>query len=60
MENGLMNSRMMGFTDVRGLNILEDAIYRNELSNEVLMEMDTCKEVKEVETLKVSKVKEKK
>ena len=26
MENGLMNSRMMGFTDVRGLNILEDAI----------------------------------
>ena len=41
-------------------DILEDAIYRNELSNEVLMEMDTCKEVKEVETLKVSKVKEKK
>ena len=26
MENGLMNSKMMGFTDVRGLNILEDAI----------------------------------
>ena len=26
MENGLMNSRMMGFTDVRGLNILEDTI----------------------------------
>ena len=26
MENGLMNSHMMGFTDVRGLNILEDAI----------------------------------
>lgn len=26
MENGLMNSRMMDFTDVRGLNILEDTI----------------------------------
>lgn len=26
MENGLQNSKMMGFTDVRGLNILEDAI----------------------------------
>ena len=29
MENGLMNSHMMGFTDVRGLNILEDAIAKH-------------------------------
>ena len=29
MENGLMNSHMMGFTDVRGLNILEDAVAKH-------------------------------
>lgn len=26
MQNGLTNSKMMGFTDIRGLNILEEAI----------------------------------
>ena len=41
MENGLMNSRMMGFTDVRGLNILEDAIAK--FPNEAYRDIDLQK-----------------
>lgn len=37
---------------------LEDAIYNNRISNEILMEMDKAKEVKEVVTLRVTKKKE--
>lgn len=59
-HNGSMQCPYIKTKEYVDFDILEDAIYRNELSNEVLMEMDTCKEVKEVETLKVSKVKEKK
>lgn len=36
---------------------LEHAIYNGQISDEVLMEMDKAKEVKEVVTLRVSKVK---
>ena len=39
---------------------LEDAIYKGDIPNEVLLEMDKAREVKEVVTLKISKVKEKK
>ena len=59
-HNGSMQCPYIKTKEYVDFDILEDAIYRNELSNEVLMEMDTCKEVKEVETLKVAKVKEKK
>lgn len=38
---------------------LEDAIYNNRISQEVLLEMDKAKEVKEVVTLRVTKIKEK-
>ena len=41
MENGLMNSHMMGFTDVRGLNILEDAIAKH--PNETYKNIDIQK-----------------
>ena len=41
MENGLMYSRMMGFTDVRGLNILEDAIAK--FPNEAYRDIDLQK-----------------
>ena len=41
MENGLMNSKMMGFTDVRGLNILEDAIAK--FPNEAYKNIDIQK-----------------
>ena len=41
MENGLMYSRMMGFTDVRGLNILEDAIAK--FPNEAYKNIDLQK-----------------
>lgn len=37
---------------------LENAIYNNRISDEVLMEMDKAKEVKEVVTLRVTKKKE--
>ena len=36
---------------------LEHAIYNGQISDEVLMEMDKAKEVKEVVTLRISKVK---
>ena len=39
---------------------LENVIYNGRISQEVLLEMDKAKEVKEVVTLRVSKIKEKK
>lgn len=38
---------------------LENAIYNGKISQDILVEMDKAKEVKEVVTLRVSKVKEK-
>lgn len=38
---------------------LENAIYNGKISQDILVEMDKAKEVKEVVTLKLSKVKEK-
>lgn len=42
------------------MDVLESLIYKGKLSNEVLMEIDKCRESKEVVTLRISKVKEKK
>ena len=39
---------------------LENAIYNHKIPNELLIEMDKAREVKEVETLRVTKKKEKK
>ena len=39
---------------------LEDAIYNNRISQEVLLEMDKAKEIKKVVTLRVTRIKEKK
>lgn len=41
-------------------DILEDAIYKGRISEDVLMEMNKAREVKEVVTLRVTKIKEKK
>ena len=40
-------------------DILEKAIYDGKISEEILLEMDKAKEVKEVVTLRVTKIKEK-
>lgn len=42
------------------MDILEDAIYRGQLGEDTILALDSCKEVKEVVTLKVTKIKEKK
>lgn len=42
------------------MDALESAIYNGAIPKEVLIEMDNCREKKEVMTLRVSKVKEKK
>lgn len=42
------------------MNALESALYKGTLSKDVLLEIDKCREVKEVVTLRISKVKEKK
>ena len=42
------------------MDVLENALYRGQLSEEVILTLDKCKEVKEVVTLKITKVKEKK
>ena len=42
------------------MDVLESLIYKGKLSKEVLMEIDKCRESKEVVTLRISKVKEKK
>lgn len=39
---------------------LESAIYKGELNKDILMEIDKCRDTKEVVTLRISKVKEKK
>lgn len=39
---------------------LEEAIYRGDIDKDMLVELDTAKESKEVVTLRISKVKEKK
>lgn len=39
------------------MDALEDAIYNNQISPEVLLDMDTCREIKNVVTLRVSTVK---
>lgn len=39
------------------MDYLEDAIYNSSISSDFLLDMDTCREVKEVVTLRVSKVK---
>lgn len=41
------------------IDALENAIYAGEISKEVLLEIDKCRETKEVVTLRISKVKEK-
>ena len=38
---------------------LEDAIYHEKIEKDVLLEMDKCRETKEVPTLKIVKIKEK-
>lgn len=38
---------------------LESAIYNHKIPNELLIEMDKAREIKEVETLKVTRIKEK-
>lgn len=42
------------------MDALESLIYKGKLSKEVLMEIDKCRESKEVVTLRISKIKEKK
>ena len=42
------------------MDVLESLIYKGKLSNEVLMDIDKCRESKEVVTLRISKVKENK
>jgi len=42
------------------MDALESAIYNGKISKEVLMEIDKCRESKEVITLRVSKIKENK
>lgn len=42
------------------IDMLESAIYNGQISNEILMQIDKCRESKEVVTLRISKVKEKK
>lgn len=42
------------------MDVLESIIYKQLLSNEALMEIDKCRESKEVVTLRISKIKEKK
>lgn len=39
------------------MDYLEDAIYNSSISSDFLLDMDTCREVKQVVTLRVSKVK---
>jgi len=53
--NGLIKTRE--FVD---MDVLEDAIYKDLIPEDVLVSMDTCREVKEVVTLRVTKAKPKK
>lgn len=52
---GLIKTKEYVDTDV-----LEDALYKDMIPEEVIVEMDSCREVKEVVTLRVAKIKPKK
>lgn len=54
-ELGIIKSR-----DYVDMDALENAIYNGHVSNDLLLEMDKCKDIKEIEVLKVSRIKNKK
>ena len=39
------------------MDVLESAIYNNLIPNDVLIEMNKCREIKQVQTLKITKSK---
>lgn len=54
-ENGLIKTK-----EYVDMDVLESMLYKGLIDKEVLMEIDKCRESKEVITLRISKVKEKK
>lgn len=54
-ENGLIKTK-----EYVDMDVLESMLYKGLIDKEVLMEIDKCRESKEVVTLRISKVKEKK
>ena len=52
-----IQSRIIKTREYADTDCLEDAIYSGSIPSDYLIDMDTCREVKEVVTLRVSKVK---
>lgn len=59
-KNGYYLSDIIKTKEYIDMDKLEALLYKGNISKEVLMEIDKCRESKEVVTLRISKVKEKK
>ena len=59
-NNGYYLSDIIKTKEYIDMDKLEALLYKGNISKEVLMEIDKCRESKEVVTLRISKVKEKK
>jgi hypothetical protein len=56
-EHGVEKEGLIDTVEVLNMDVLEDLLYKNEIPQEVVVEMDSCREVKEVATLRVTRVK---
>ena len=59
-KNGYYLSDIIKTKEYIDMDKLEALLYKGNISKEVLMEIDKCRESKEVVTLRISKIKEKK
>jgi len=58
-KNGSMECPYIKRKEYVDMEVLENAIYKGEISNELLAEMKKCENVKKVETLRITKAKKK-
>ena len=57
---GFKNTPIIRTKEYVDMDALESALYKGQIEEDILMEIDKCRESKEVVTLRISKVKEKK
>lgn len=58
--DGAKENKLIKTQEYVDMDILESMIYAGAISKDILMEIDKCRETKEIVTLRVSKVKENK
>jgi len=57
-RNGSIECPYIKTKEYVDMDLLEDALYKDEVPKDVILKMKTCEESKQVETLRISKMKE--